>query len=427
MSSLTLRRHTRGLGISPRRSRPVSAGPPPSDTEAPTVPQNLSATAVSSSQIDLAWDASTDNVAVAGYRIYRDNVLVHTSATTAHSDTGLDPATEYQYEVSAIDAVSNESARSAPDSATTQSAGDTEAPSVPQNLSATAVSSSQIDLAWDASTDNVAVTGYNIYRDNVLVDTSATNSHADTGLAPGTEYEYEVSAFDAASNESARSAPDSATTPQAIVSAGLVAEWRFDAGAGQVLVDHTGNGHQGRLGSTTGVDAADPTWTAQGLSFDGGDFVEHDTVGITGGAARTVLAVVKTAATFGLEWPGTGPLFTRWTLRELSGKVRLEVAGAGHTTGFAIPLNSWFFVGATQATSNFNSCIVYFNGSAAAVPASATLNTGGNFSWARIVGTTVAMQAAYGLVYNRALSPAEVEQNRQALTAILAGRGITLP
>jgi hypothetical protein len=285
MSILTLRRHTRGLGISPRRSRPVSAGPPPSDTEAPSVPQNLSATAVSSSQIDLTWDASTDNVGVAGY---------------------------------------------------------------------------------------------NIYRDNVLVDTSAMNAYADTGLAPSTEHEYEVSAFDAASNESARSAPDSATTHQAIVAAGLIAEWRFDQGAGQVLTDQTGNGHHGQLGSTTGADAADPTWTAQGLSFDGGDFVEHDTVGIAGGTARTVLAVVKTGATFGLEWIGNGGLFTRWTLRERDGgKVRLEVAGAGHTTAFAIPLNGWFFVGATQATSNFNSCIVYFNGSAEAIPASATLNTAG--------------------------------------------------
>jgi hypothetical protein len=212
-----------------------------------------------------------------------------------------------------------------------------------------------------------------------------------------------------------------------IVQDGLVAEWRFDEGAGQVLTDHTANGHQGRLGSATGTDAADPTWTAQGLSFDGGDFVEHDPVGIAGGAARTVLAVVKTAGTFGLEWPGTGPLFTRWTLRELSGKVRLEVAGAGHNTAFAIPPNGWFFVGATQATSNLNSCIVYFNGSAEAIPAAATINTGGNFSWARQVGGTVAMEAAYGLVYDRALSPAEVEQNRQALTAIMASRGITLP
>ena len=64
------------------------------------------------------------------------------------------------------------------------------------------MSDDQIDLTWDASTDNVGVTGYNIYRDNLLVDTSPTNAYSDTGLASETEYEYEVSAFDAAANES---------------------------------------------------------------------------------------------------------------------------------------------------------------------------------------------------------------------------------
>ena len=98
------------------------------------------------------------------------------------------------------------------------------------------------------------------------------------------------------------------------------------------------NGHHGRLGATTGADAADPLWTAQGLSFDGGDFVECDNAGISGGAARTVLAVVKAgpSGTFGVEWPGAGPLFQRWTLRDKDGKIRLEVAGAGHSTGFDV-------------------------------------------------------------------------------------------
>jgi chitodextrinase len=211
MTMLSLRRHSRGLGLSPRR-RGAPGVAPIGDTEAPSVPQNLVATAVSSSQIDLTWNASTDNVAAAGYKIYRDNVLVNTSPTNSYSDTGLASETEYEYEVSAFDAAANESARSAPDSATTAVSGDSEAPSGPQNLVATGVSSSQIDLTWNASTDNVGVTGYNIYRDNVLVDTSPTNAYSDTGLAIETTYVYEVSAFDAAANESARSDPDSAST-----------------------------------------------------------------------------------------------------------------------------------------------------------------------------------------------------------------------
>jgi hypothetical protein len=67
-----------------------------------------------------------------------------------------------------------------------------------------------------------------------------------------------------------RAAPGGA--PPAIVQNGLAAEWRFDAGAGQTLTDYQG-GHHGTLGATSGVAADDPTWTAQGLSFDGGDYV----------------------------------------------------------------------------------------------------------------------------------------------------------
>jgi hypothetical protein len=61
----------------------------------------------------------------------------------------------------------------------------------------------------------------------------------------------------------------------AIVAAGLIAEWRFDQGAGQTLTDYSGNGHHGRLGSTAGSDADDPTWGSSParLIFDGGDGV----------------------------------------------------------------------------------------------------------------------------------------------------------
>jgi hypothetical protein len=92
---------------------------------------------------------------------------------------------------------------------------DTEAPSTPTGLTATAVSSSQIDLNWTASTDNVGVAGYNIYRDGVPIDTSTTTSYSDTGLSSSTFYTYQVDAFDVAANESDKSVPVSATTPQA--------------------------------------------------------------------------------------------------------------------------------------------------------------------------------------------------------------------
>lgn len=94
-------------------------------------------------------------------------------------------------------------------------------PSIPQNLSATPVSSSQIDLSWDASTDNIGVTGYRIYRDNLFIDTSAITTYSDTGLTQETQYSYTVSAVDAASNESAQSATATAITlAEEVVSGG---------------------------------------------------------------------------------------------------------------------------------------------------------------------------------------------------------------
>jgi arylsulfatase A-like enzyme/chitodextrinase len=181
------------------------------DTTPPSMPSNLIATAVSSSQIDLTWDASSDNIAVSGYNIFRDGSFVVTVAGTTYQDAGLSPDTTYIYTVSALDAAGNESGQSQPASATTFFI-DTTPPSDPTNLVASTVSSSQIDLAWNASTDNVAVSGYNIFRDGSFLVTVAGTTYQDAGLSPDTTYTYTVSALDAAGNESGQSQPASATT-----------------------------------------------------------------------------------------------------------------------------------------------------------------------------------------------------------------------
>ncbi|WP_200957456.1 discoidin domain-containing protein [Paenibacillus sp. Root444D2] len=182
------------------------------DTTAPTVPTNLTATAASSSQINLNWTASTDNVGVTGYDIFRGAVLVGSSTTTSYSDTGLTASTAYSYTVKAKDAAANVSTASNTASATTQAPADTQAPTAPTSLTATAASNSQIDLSWTASTDNVAVTEYNVYRDGTLVGSSTTTSYSDTGLNVSTVYSYTVKAVDAAANLSAASNTASATT-----------------------------------------------------------------------------------------------------------------------------------------------------------------------------------------------------------------------
>ena len=93
------------------------------DTEPPTVPTNLTATAVSSSQVNLLWSTSTDNFAVTGYKVYRAGIQIAMATLAAYSDTGLTANTSYSYTVSAFDAAGNISAQSTSANATTQSAG----------------------------------------------------------------------------------------------------------------------------------------------------------------------------------------------------------------------------------------------------------------------------------------------------------------
>lgn len=89
---------------------------------------------------------------------------------------------------------------------------DTTPPSTPKNLTASAVSSFQINLSWDSSTDNVGVAGYKIYRDGTQIATSQTISYQDTNLVPETTYSYAVAAYDAAGNTSSQSVSINAAT-----------------------------------------------------------------------------------------------------------------------------------------------------------------------------------------------------------------------
>lgn len=89
------------------------------DTQVPTAPTNLSTTVVSSNQINLSWSASTDNVGVVGYQVFRGGTQVGTSTVTNFNDTGLTASTAYSYTVKAIDAAGNLSASSNTATATT--------------------------------------------------------------------------------------------------------------------------------------------------------------------------------------------------------------------------------------------------------------------------------------------------------------------
>jgi len=80
-----------------------------SDTTVPTAPTDLSAAAISSSQIDLSWAASTDNVGVVGYKIYRDGTEIGSRKGTSYGDSGLSMNTTYCYTLKAYDEAGNNS------------------------------------------------------------------------------------------------------------------------------------------------------------------------------------------------------------------------------------------------------------------------------------------------------------------------------
>lgn len=141
----------------------------PPDTQPPSVPSGLSATNVLSSQLTISWTASTDNVAVAGYQVYRDGTPVRTTPATAYTDSGLTANTSYSYTVTAFDYANNVSAQSAPFDVTTASPGPEfvqqsyAVPQAPQSVVSASYTSAQtagdtniLAIGWNDTTGSIA-------------------------------------------------------------------------------------------------------------------------------------------------------------------------------------------------------------------------------------------------------------------------------
>lgn len=181
------------------------------DTEAPTAPSSLAASNITETTIDLSWNASTDNVGVTGYDVYQNGSLAGTTASTSYQATGLTANTAYSFYVIAKDAAGNSSAQSNTVNAST-SAPDTTAPTAPTNLASSNITDSSVDLSWTASTDNVAVTGYDVYQGASVIGSTANTSYNVSGLASNTSYTFTVRAKDAAGNVSTDSNAVNVTT-----------------------------------------------------------------------------------------------------------------------------------------------------------------------------------------------------------------------
>jgi chitodextrinase len=188
-----------------------AAPPPAPDTTPPSQPSNFRITGATATSIDLGWNGSTDNVGVAGYRIYRNGVAGATTTQTSTTVSGLTCGTAYTFEVDAYDAAGNRSPKSTMVGSTSACA-DTQAPSAPGNVSASSRTASSIALGWSASTDNVGVVGYGLYRNGTQLGTSTTPSGIFSGLACNTNYTLAVDAYDAAGNRSGKTTTMVATT-----------------------------------------------------------------------------------------------------------------------------------------------------------------------------------------------------------------------
>ena len=180
------------------------------DTEAPSVPMNLVTSNITTFSIDLSWDASTDNVGVSSYEIYVDGNLDAEVSVTNYTLTGLASNTTYSLTVLAKDVAENSSAQSTP--AVAMTLEDTEAPTVPMNVMISNETDVSFKVTWNASTDNTAVTGYDVYLDGMFNATTTNTTYTPNGLTASTTYAVTVLAKDAVNNESAQSTPVNATT-----------------------------------------------------------------------------------------------------------------------------------------------------------------------------------------------------------------------
>jgi hypothetical protein len=227
---------------------------------------------------------------------------------------------------------------------------------------------------------------------------------------------------------------------------GLVAEYRFDEGRGQVLCDYSGNGNHGQLGSTREADTNDPLWTPQGLEFDGvDDYVSLGTrVALPGSSGLTVHAVVCSNQDVLFSGVIAQDYFNEpyrtWSVYYNYNKdFRLVVLASDADP----PLCS---IGVPIAEEGvYNEAAFTFEGGVklAAYRKGLKVNSIESEGVPLAADNPVAQNIlphfigkytnyffngviSYIAIYNRALSPEEVQQNYQHLKTILAERGVIL-
>lgn len=189
---------------------------PRADTSPPSAPGTLTGSSGNPATAYLKWTAATDDIGVAGYDILRNGLPVGTTAQWYFQDSGLTEGTTYTYTIQAFDLAGN---FSSPTPAVQVRTRQVTPPTAPANVTATAVSRKQVDLAWSASSDNAGIRYYLVFQGTSAASLSqvAKTNGSNTGasiyyLTPGTTYYFAVQAQDTWGNLSHKSAIVPATT-----------------------------------------------------------------------------------------------------------------------------------------------------------------------------------------------------------------------
>ena len=180
-----------------------------SDTQAPTAPTNVTLSNITLNSINISWSAATDNFGVTGYNIYVDGILEAQTTNTNSTIVALNTNTDYNFTIIARDLINNMSAAASISGKTLE---DTEAPSIPINLSISNETDSSVKVSWTPSTDNNAVHGYEVYVDNSLKEKTTNSFYTVSGLNTSTTYAIEIVAYDIDNNKSDKSNSINATT-----------------------------------------------------------------------------------------------------------------------------------------------------------------------------------------------------------------------
>jgi chitodextrinase len=172
------------------------------DQLAPSIPIGIKSSEMTSTGFRVSWEASTDNVKVTGYNVYRNGTYIASTTGTSHTFTGLTAGTNVSITILAYDAAKNRSALSTPLVVKVGETADTTAPSKPAGLTVSQMTTTGFRVQWTAATDNVGVTAYNVYQNGKYVKTVTETGYTFSGLLANTAYSITVLAMDAAKNRS---------------------------------------------------------------------------------------------------------------------------------------------------------------------------------------------------------------------------------